>query len=294
MTLGADGRLPAAFLAPGTSSFVDFLASVAPAAALGGFAGGSEPSQLSAQATTIVALTFADGVLMAGDRRATVGHLIASRDIEKVFPADEFSAIGIAGSAGPAIELVRLFQLELEHFEKIEGGPLSLDGKANRLATMLRSQLELAMRGLAVLPLFAGYDLDRGSGRVFSYDVTGGRYEVDEPYCVGSGAYFARGSLKNTWRPDLTLPEAIRASVLALIDAAEEDSATAGPDLERAIWPVVSTVTADGYRRVPDEELEDLVAGLTEQRRATHREYREVRRAGAMSKVERDEGGRQS
>ena len=151
--------------------------------------------------TTIVALAFEGGIVMAGDRRATMGSMIASREIEKVFPADEYSAVGIAGTAGLAVELVRLFQLELEHYEKIEGSLLSLDGKANRLATMIRGNLGLAMQGLAVVPLFGGFDLDRRVGRIFSYDVTGGRYEEHDHHAVGSGSVFARGSLKKLWRP---------------------------------------------------------------------------------------------
>src|SRR3712207_5044862 len=175
--------------------------------------------------------------------RSTMGPTIANREIEKVFPADEFSAVGIAGSAGLALELVRLFQLELEHYEKIEGALLSLDGKANRLATMIRGNLGLAMQGLAVVPVFAGYDLDRGVGRIFSYDVTGGRYEEHEHHSVGSGSVFARGALKKLWRPGLDTGGAIRVAVEALFDAADDDSATGGPDTVRRIWPVVATVT---------------------------------------------------
>ena len=153
--------------------------------------------------TTIVAVEFDGGVVMAGDRRATMGNLIAHREIEKVYPADEYSCVGIAGTAGIAVELVRLFQVELEHYEKIEGALLSLDGKANRLSALIRGNLSLAMQGLAVVPLFAGYDLDRRAGRIFSYDVTGGRYEEHDHHSVGSGSIFARGSLKKRWRPGL-------------------------------------------------------------------------------------------
>ena len=159
--------------------------------------------------TTIVAATFAGGVVMAGDRRATMGNIIAQRDIEKVFPADEYSCVGIAGAAGLAVELVRLFQVELEHYEKIEGTTLSLDGKANRLAALIRSNLGMAMQGLAVVPLFAGYDLHAGLGRIFSYDVTGGRYEEQAFHSVGSGSVFARGSLKKLYRDDLNARECI-------------------------------------------------------------------------------------
>lgn len=207
--------------------------------------------------TTIVAVQFAGGVAMAGDRRATVGSMIASRQMEKVFPADDASVIGIAGTAGLAIELVRLFQLELEHYEKIEGEPLSLDGKANRLGTMLRNNLSMAMQGLTVLPLFAGYDHHKRQGRIFSFDVTGGRYEETAHHSVGSGSVFARGALKKLWRPQLNESEAIRVCVEALWDAADDDSATAGPDAVRKIWPIVSTVTQDGFRYVDSHTLTD-------------------------------------
>jgi proteasome beta subunit len=197
-----------------------------------------------------------------------MGNFIAQRDIEKVFPADEFSAVGIAGSAGLAVELVRLFQLELEHYEKIEGVTLSTDGKANRLATMIRGNLGMAMQGLAVVPLFAGYDEETGQGRIFSYDVTGGQYEEHDFYSVGSGSMFARGALKKLFRPDFTAEEAAIAAVQALYDAADDDSATGGPDLFRKIFPVVAVVTEDGYRRLPDEELSALVEGIMDARRA--------------------------
>ncbi|AEG44211.1 proteasome subunit beta [Isoptericola variabilis] len=272
------GRLPDAFLRPGSSSFVDFLADHAPdllpgrrLAASGGGAGVSA-SGLAPHATTIVALTFGPedgprGVVMAGDRRATQGNMIASREIEKVFPADEYSAVGIAGSAGIAVELVRLFQLELEHYEKIEGSVMSLDGKANRLSTMIRGNLSLALQGLAVVPLFGGYDLERGLGRIFSYDVTGGRYEEHDHHSVGSGSVFARGALKKLWRRGLDAEQAVRVAVEALYDAADDDSATGGPDTVRRIWPVVATVTADGYRRVDDDELSTLVEQILAGRR---------------------------
>jgi proteasome beta subunit len=192
---------------------------------------------------------------MAGDRRATMGNVIAQRDIEKVFPADEYSCVGIAGSAGLAVEMVRLFQTELEHYEKIEGTTLSMDGKANRLAALIRSNLGMAMQGLAVVPLFAGYDLTRQGGRIFSYDVTGGRYEETAFHSVGSGSLFARGSLKKLYRDDLDAEECVTALIQALYDAADDDSATGGPDMTRRIFPVVGVITDDGYRRLPDEEV---------------------------------------
>ncbi|MGY4642273.1 proteasome subunit beta [Cellulomonas sp. URHB0016] len=273
LTSGPDrstsGRLPHAFTTPGSSSFVDFLAGYAPQLLPGNR---SVPaSEVAApHGTTIVALQFDGGIVMAGDRRATMGSMIASREIEKVFPADEYSAVGIAGAAGLAVELVRLFQLELEHYEKIEGSLLSLDGKANRLATMIRGNLGLAMQGLAVVPLFGGFDLDRGAGRIFSYDVTGGRYEEHEHHAVGSGSVFARGSLKKLWRPGLDAAGAVRVAVEALVDAADDDSATGGPDTVRRIWPVVATVTAAGYLRSGDEELGAVVEVVEQERRQAH------------------------
>ena len=256
MSRMSDSRLPASYMTPGTSSFADFLGVQAPdllpsrRAVPTGDAGSLAP-----HGTTIVAATFAGGVVMAGDRRATMGNIIAQRDIEKVFPADEFSVVGIAGTAGLAVEMVRLFQTELEHYEKIEGTTLSMDGKANRLAALIRANLGLAMQGLAVVPLFAGYDLDADQGRIFSYDVTGGRYEETAFHSVGSGSLFARGSLKKLYRDDLDAEGAVTAVVQALYDAADDDSATGGPDLTRRIFPVVHVITPDGGRRLPDEEV---------------------------------------
>jgi proteasome beta subunit len=258
-----DPRLPDAFLQPGVSSFADFLADQAPEllpnrrAVPHGNAG-----DLAPHGTTIVAATFPGGVVMAGDRRATMGNIIAQRDIQKVFPADEYSAVGIAGTAGLAVELVKLFQVELEHYEKIEGALMSLEGKANRLATMIRGNLGLAMQGLAVVPLYAGYDTDGDRGRIFSYDVTGGCYEERDHHGVGSGSLFARGALKKLWRPNLDSTGAVRVALEALYDAADDDSATGGPDLGRRIWPVVATIDSDGYRRIDDEELGGLVEAL--------------------------------
>lgn len=251
-----DARLPSAYLAPGSSSFAEFLGRQAPELlpANRTLPTGSA-AELAPHGTTIVAATFDGGVVMAGDRRATMGNIIAQRDIEKVFPADEYSAVGIAGSAGLAVEMVRLFQTELEHYEKIEGSTLSMDGKANRLAALIRSNLGMAMQGLAVVPLFAGYDLESGHGRIFSYDVTGGRYEETDFHAVGSGSLFARGSLKKLYRDDLDGEGCVTAVVQALYDAADDDSATGGPDLTRRIFPVVGQITAGGYRRLSDEEV---------------------------------------
>jgi len=252
----SDQRLPAAYLTPGSSSFLDFLSSQAPELLPGRRATPTgSAGDLAPHGTTIVAATFPGGVVMAGDRRATMGNVIAQRDIEKVFPADEYSCVGIAGSAGLAVELVRLFQLELEHYEKIEGTTLSTDGKANRLATLIRSNLAMAMQGLAVVPLFAGYDLTAEHGRIFSYDVTGGRYEETAFHSVGSGSLFARGALKKLYKDDLDEEGCVTALVQALYDAADDDSATGGPDVTRRIFPVVAVITERGFRRLPDDEV---------------------------------------
>lgn len=249
-------KLSPAFLTPGSSSFADFLGDVAPELLPSKrvLPAGSA-AELAPHATTIVAATFPAGVVMAGDRRATMGNIIAQRDIEKVFPADEFSAVGIAGTAGLAVEMVRLFQTELEHYEKIEGTTLSMDGKANRLSSLIRNNLGLAMQGLAVVPLFAGFDLEHQQGRIFSYDVTGGRYEETAFHSVGSGSLFARGSLKKLYRDDLSAEECVMAVVQSLYDAADDDSATGGPDLTRRIFPVITVITADGLRRLDDEAV---------------------------------------
>ncbi|GAP54697.1 proteasome subunit beta [Arthrobacter sp. 92] len=227
---------------------------------------------LAPHATTIVAMTYSGGVLMAGDRRATMGNIIASRHIEKVFPADRFSVLGIAGTAGIAIDLTRLFQVELEHYEKIEGTPLSLDGKANRLGAMIRGNLPMALQGLAVVPLFAGFDVPAGTGRLFSFDVTGGRYEELEHHAVGSGAMFARGALKKLWSPRMSEEEAIAVAVESLYDAADDDSATGGPDPVRQLWPVIYTVDRAGARRIPEGDLAAAAGTVIEARTAARRE----------------------
>ncbi len=253
---GRGDRLPAAFMTPGSASFTDFLSSYAPDLLPGRRPGAESAAGIEqVHGTTIVALTYAGGIVMAGDRRATMGTTIAHRQIEKVFPADDFSAIGIAGTAGLAVELVRLFQLELEHFEKIEGSLLSLEGKANRLATMVRGNLGLAIQGLAAVPLFGGYDLHRQIGRIFSYDVVGGRYEEHDHHSVGSGSVFARGSLKKLWSHGLDAETAVQVALHALVDAADDDSATGGPDPIRGIYPIVARVSAAGYEQVSPTEL---------------------------------------
>jgi len=265
-------QFTAACLSAGTSSFADFLADGAPdllpgaratnalAAGPGGgprAATGQGPGQAVPDlphGTTIVAVDFADGVIMAGDRRSTAGSLIAQRDIEKVFRSDDFSCVGIAGVAGVGLELVRLFQLELEHYEKLEGRTLSLDGKANRLATFVRGNLGGAIQGLVVVPLFAGYDEEAGKGRIFSYDVAGGPYEERKFHAIGSGSVFARGSLKKLYTDGMAADDAVLVCMHALYDAADDDSATGGPDLTRRIYPVVAVIDADGFRRLSDDE----------------------------------------
>ena len=269
---GRSGFSPA-YLDRVGSSFTDFLAAAAPDLLPGRRPVPQLPvGDVTPHGTTIVSVTYDGGVLMGGDRRATMGNLISSRDIEKVYPADAWSVIGIAGAAGIAIEMVRLYQVELEHYEKIEGLTLSLDGKANRLAQMIRGNLGAALQGLAVVPLFAGFDLDAAEGatpgRIFSYDVTGGNYEERGYAAVGSGSLFAKNSLKKTWRSGLDAGAATRTLVEALYDAADDDSATGGPDLTRRIYPVVFAATADGTRRVADSHLDAVVRTLLE-RRAT-------------------------
>ncbi|MEU4389696.1 proteasome subunit beta [Kribbella sp. NPDC023855] len=263
MTFDASGRLPEAFLTPGGSSFMDFLAGHAPDLLPGRRnLGAGDLSKDVPHGTTIVAATFAGGVVMAGDRRATMGNIIAQRDMEKVFPADEYSCVGIAGSAGLAVEMVRLFQVELEHYEKLEGTTLSLDGKANRLSALIRGNLAMAMQGLAVVPLFAGYDHDLKGGRIFSYDPTGGRYEETHFHSVGSGSVFARGALKKLYRDDMSATECVTAAIQSLVDAADDDSATGGMDMMRRIFPVVGVVTSDGYQRLSADEIGEIVDSI--------------------------------
>ncbi|MEX1218491.1 MAG: proteasome subunit beta [Acidimicrobiales bacterium] len=213
-------------------------------------------------ATTVVAVRYADGVVMAGDRRATSGHLISHRAIEKVFPADRHSGVAIAGAAGPAMEMVKLFQLQLEHYEKVEGSQLSLEGKANQLGQMVRSNLPAAMQGLAVVPIFAGFDMRRSTGRLFQYDITGGRYEESNFATSGSGGSLAGSVVKMRFKEGLTRDDTVDLAITALFEAADEDSATGGPDMVRGIYPVIATITADGFERVPDSEIAQRFVGL--------------------------------
>jgi proteasome beta subunit len=273
---GFDGA--GAFLGANTSSFTEFLTSYSPGLLPGhtpppagphGGLRGALPTEVSAHlphGTTIVAAACDVGVVMVGDRRATAGNIIAQRDIEKVFRTDDYSCVGIAGVAGMGIEVVRLFQVELEHYEKLEGRALSLEGKANRLATMIRGNLGVAMQGLVVVPLFAGFDEDRKIGRIFSYDVVGGRYEEHRFHGIGSGSVFARGALKKLYRDDLSADDTVLACLQALYDAADDDSATGGPDLTRRIYPVVALVTMDGFRRLSDEQTAEFVQIMMDSR----------------------------
>ena len=231
--------MPPAYLTPGSSSFTDFLRVAAPEL-LPGNRELPEGVVEAPHGTTIVAVAFRGGVLLAGDRRATMGNLIAQRDMDKLYVTDSYSAVGIAGTAGIALEMVRLFAIELEHYEKLEGVPLSLDGKANKLAGMLRGNLQGAMAGLAVVPLFVGYDTAAAdperAGRIISYDITGGRYnETGGYHAVGSGSLFAKSALKKRHDPDADVDSAVRNAVEALYDAADDDTATGGPDVTRRI-----------------------------------------------------------
>jgi proteasome beta subunit len=215
----------------------------------------SSPMEGVTHGTTVVAIRYSDGVVMAGDRRATSGHLISHRTMEKVYPADRHSGVAIAGAAGPAMEMVKLFQLQLEHYEKVEGVELSLEGKANQLSGMVRQHLPAAMQGLAVVPLFAGYDLRRQAGRLFQYDVTGGRYEELDSAATGSGSLHASTVIKLGFQRNLDREATLDLAIQALFQAADEDSATGGPDLVRGIFPTMATITGGGFERVTDDEV---------------------------------------
>jgi proteasome beta subunit len=274
--------VPHAALAPGATSFTDYLAATAPHLLPGRLPDGVDPARHAAlhapgldvpHGTTIVALTFAGGVVMAGDRRATMGNMIAQRDIEKVFITDTYSAVGISGSAGIAADMVRLFAVQLEHYEKLEGVSLSLDGKANQLAAMVKANLGAAMQGFVVVPLFAGFDVDATdpvqAGRIVTFDATGGRYEEKLGFhAVGSGSVFARGALKKLHDPVADVAGATRTAVEALYDAADDDSATGGPDLVRRIYPVVVSITGEGAVRHPDDEVAEVTAAVVNARTA--------------------------
>ncbi|MQY15532.1 Proteasome subunit beta [Streptomyces sp. RB5] len=260
-----DSTLPPEFFGAG-SSFTEFLGARAP-----GLLPWNRPRPAGSfevpHGTTIVALRYADGALIAGDRRVTMGNMIANRRYEKVFQADEFTAVGVAGSTGVAEEMYGLLRMELAHYEKIEGVALSLEGKANRLATLIRGNIGAAMQGLAVVPLLAGYDERAGRGRIYSYFVDGMRCEEHDFAATGSGSVFALGAVKKLYRPGLAETQAATLAVQALYDAADDDSATGGPDLTRRLYPSLAAVTADGFRRLPEEEVAGIARGVVEGRR---------------------------
>lgn len=266
-----EGRPGEEFFTPGSSSFTEFLAAHRPELlSTRRILPDGVRAEGAPHGTTVLALTYGDGVLIAGDRRATTGNLIARRDLEKVHPADDHTAVAFAGSVGLAIELVKLYQVELTHFEKVEGIPMTLAAKATRLATMIRGNLGQAMQGLAVVPLLAGYDPaapEGRQGRIFGFDVAGGRYEKFGFHAEGSGSPYARGALKKLFRPGMSRREAAPAALQALYDAADDDSATGGPDITRRICPIVSVITEDGFQLLPEAEAEELGREMVEQRR---------------------------
>jgi proteasome beta subunit len=279
-----DDRWQTVFTNYSTSSFMDVLRRWSPdllpretsGAASGNPAGGNPqagyPQAAIPHGTTVLALRYRDGVLMAGDRQATAGYQVASRRIEKIFKTDDLSGIGIAGAAGPAMEMAKLFQTELEHYEKVEGDSLSLEGKANRLGQMIRMNLPAAMQGLVVVPIFAGFDEKSGVGRLFKYDITGGRYEETNYDAQGSGSKDARDSLKKLWRRDMTRDEALRMALEALWDAADEDVGTGGPDLVRGIFPTVKAISRSGFGDVPEEEVRRVYETIVNDRAKTEQE----------------------
>ena len=269
MTLTPDPSWQKAFFDYGTSSFADLLRQSAPhllpqAADLRREESAGGPSV--PHGTTVLALRYRDGVIMAGDRQASEGYQVASRRIDKIFKSDDLSGVGIAGAAGPAMEMARLFQTELEHYEKVEGENLSLDGKANKLGQMNRMNLPMAMQGLVVVPIFAGFDERAGVGRLFKYDVTGGRYEETEYFAQGSGGKDARDSLKKRYRREMSKDEAVRVGIEALMDAADEDLGTGGPDLQRGIYPTVRIITRSGFAEVAEDEIRRYCEAILSER----------------------------
>jgi proteasome beta subunit len=209
----------------------------------------------TAHGTTVIGVRYANGVLVAGDRLATMDYRVASRDIQKVYATDDYSLMAIAGAAGPSIEMARLLGIQFEHYEKIEGEQLELEGKANVLSGLIRQNLPAAMQGLVVVPIFAGYDRRRLTGRVWKYEITGGRYEEREYESTGSGSLFARESLKKSYRENASREEVIRAVIEALTDAADEDRGTGGVDTLRGLYPTVKLATEAGIEDVGDEEI---------------------------------------
>ncbi|TDC57700.1 proteasome subunit beta [Actinomadura sp. KC345] len=249
-----DQGMPPEFFEAGSASFVDLLRLHSPELLPVNRVPDGDVPELP-HGTTVLALTFADGVMMAGDRRATQGNRIAYRELDKVQRGDEYSAVAFAGTVGLALEMVRLFQVELEHYEKMETVPLSLPGKARRLGAVIQANLAQALQGLAVVPLFTGYDPDSGEGRIYTYDITGAPQEARDYHADGSGSPYAIGALKKLYRRGLSLEDAATVCVQALYDAADDDAATGGPDPTRRIYPTVAVVTDDGYRRLPEDQV---------------------------------------
>ena len=249
----------------GGSSFLELLQRDSPHL-LPNLAPGSDVAASVPHGTTVLAMRYREGVIMAGDRQATAGFQVASRRMEKIFKSDDLSGIGIAGAAGPAMEMAKLFQTELEHYEKVEGDNLSLDGKANKLSQMVRMNLGAAMQGLAVVPIFAGFDDKTSLGRLFKYDITGGRYEESDYDAQGSGSKDARDSLKKLWRRDMIREDALRVALEALVDAADEDVGTGGPDFVRGIFPTVKTITRSGFNDVPEEDVRRVCEQILNER----------------------------
>jgi proteasome beta subunit len=260
----------ASFADYSNTSFTELLRARAPHLLSSLSAGSPEAGGLASAAhgTTVLALCYEDGVLMAGDRQATEGFQVAHRRIDKISKADEFSGVAIAGAAGPSMEMARLFQTELEHYEKVEGEGLSLEGKANRLAQMIRMNLPAALQGLVVVPIFAGFDEKAAIGRIFKYDITGGRYEETDYFAQGSGGKDARDTLKKRYRKDLPREEALKVALEALLDAAEEDIGTGGPDLVRGIFPTVKTIRRSGFEEVPEDEVRRACEALLAERKS--------------------------
>jgi proteasome beta subunit len=263
----SDARWDDVFRSYANSSFVELLRRetphLMPSAPDGAAVTGAEVPH----GTTVIAVRYRDGVIMAGDRQATAGYQVASRRIEKIFKSDDLSGVGIAGAAGPAMEMAKLFQTELEHYEKVEGDNLSLEGKANKLGQMIRMNLQAAMMGLAVVPIFAGFDEKSGLGRLFKYDITGGRYEETNYDAQGSGSKDARDSLKKLWKRDMARDEALQVALQALIDAADEDVGTGGPDFVRGIFPTVKTITRSGFGDVGEDEVRRVCEQILDDRK---------------------------
>lgn len=261
-----DQAIPPEFFEAGSASFVDFLRVHSPELLPVNRVPGAGTVPDLPHGTTVLAMKLPGGVMMAGDRRATQGNRIAYRELDKVQRADEYSAVAFAGTVGLALEMVRLFQVELEHYEKMETVPLSLPGKARRLGAVIQANLAQALQGLAVVPLFAGVEPGSGTGRIYSYDITGAPQEVRDFHTDGSGSPYALGSLKKLYRPGLSVEDAAAVAVQALYDAADDDAATGGPDLVRRIYPAVAVVTEDGYRRLPEDEVSAIAEEVLETR----------------------------